>query len=133
REAGGEAGAGAAVAEGAGPAAPPHAVLFGEEAGAMERPLAADHDQPLDGRTPQHPRRPGTTLRGAELLAARGPEDRPAALQDVGDSRPGERLQLAREQARVAAADADHLQLLTQGMAHPRAEGGVHPRCVAAA
>src|SRR5207302_1541601 len=57
---------------------------------------------------------------------------RAAALQDVGDARARQRLELAREQARVPAPDADHLELPAEGMAYDGADRGVHPGCVAA-
>src|SRR5581483_6336700 len=110
-----------------------HAVLRREQRGAVERTLAADHDDALDAGIAEHRRGARAPGRLEELLAPRRAEDRPPVLDDVRDAGARHRTELASEQAGVAPADADHLETAGERVADDGADRGVHARRVAAA
>ena len=85
--------------------------LFTEKPRTAHRAFAADDDQRLDLMTPQVAG--GETARGgsAELGRARGFEESAAALDDVGDGAAAERLGEIADEALVAAAEADDLDV----------------------
>ena len=108
------------------------AVLLQNQRAAM-RAVAADHHQPLDAELFQIPG--GQLLTGfrKHLLAAGALQKGAAELQLAADRSGGQHLIIAVKHPLVAFLDADHLDAVGQPRTHHGADGGVHPRAVAAA
>ena len=100
---------------------------------AAERTVAADDDDPLhidlfadvDGFL--------HTFFGFEFGAARGIQDRAAAVDDIGDTSQIHFVHIAVHQPVVAAANAHHAETVFTAGAHHCADRSIHARRVAAA
>ena len=106
--------------------------LLREQRAAREAAVAADDDEALDAALLEVLIALAASLRRLELRAARRPEERAAALDDVADAAARELDNIVLEHTVIAVLDAIDLHALIERRAHDSARRRVHARAVAA-
>jgi hypothetical protein len=97
-----------------------------------ERALAADHDQAVGHERHLVLEQAPPLLGAAQRVDARGPEDRAALGQDVGDRLARQRLRVLVEQAQPSVAEAENFHAVLLRAPHDRANHRVQARTIAA-
>ena len=107
--------------------------VFGERQRAAERSVAADGDDTVQSKQLAGVHGLLLSLGRHEFLAARGVEDRAAAVDDVRDALFVQTHDVAVDESVPAAPDADHLDAEMKRRAHDAADRRIHAGRVAAA